>query len=104
MNYVNLAYFVKIVLSNFLNFVAPILSVGVGLWGKNKEAKAAGKHAKLQNEATERQHKYNLKAYEMKGDQLRSDHAYRVETTAIKRQNENNAADYRDAINSQNYA
>tara|TARA_R100000234_G_C4997435_1_gene178652 strand:- start:1310 stop:2188 length:879 start_codon:yes stop_codon:yes gene_type:complete len=79
-------------------------SAVVGLWGKNKEAKAAGKQAKLQNEATERQHKYNLKAYEMKGDQLRAEHAYRVETTALKRLNENNAADYRDAIASQNYA
>ena len=90
--------------SNFLNWVAPIVSVGVGLWGKNKEAKAKGKQAQKQNEAIERQHKYNLKAYEMKGDQLRAEHAYRVETTAIKRQNENNAADYRDAIASQNYA
>ena len=90
--------------SNFLNWVAPIVSVGVGLWGKNKEAKAAGKQAQKQNEAIERQHKYNLKAYEMKGDQLRAEHAFRVETTALKRQNENNAADYRDAINAQNYA
>ena len=27
--------------SYFLNWVAPIVSVGVGLWGKNKEAKAS---------------------------------------------------------------
>ena len=40
----------------------------------------------------------------MKGDQLRAEHAFRVEETAIKRQNENNAADYRDAINAQNYS
>ncbi len=79
-------------------------SVAVGLWGKNKEAKAAGKQAQKQNEAIERQHEYNLKAYDMKGDQLRSEYAYRVQETALKRQNEGNAADYRDAINSQNYA
>ena len=79
-------------------------SVAVGLWGKNKEAKAAGKQAQKQNEAVERQHEYNLKAYDMKGDQLRSEYAYRVQETALKRQNEGNAADYRDAINSQNYA
>ena len=90
--------------SNLLNWIAPIVSVGVGLWGKNKEAKAKGKQAEKQNEAVERQHKYNLKAYEMKSDQLRAEHAFRVETTAIKRQNENNAADYRDAIAAQNYA
>ena len=86
------------------NIVAGVAAGAIGLWGKSQEAKAKGKQARLQNEATERQHEYNLKAYEMKGDQLRSDHAYRVETTAIKRRNENNAADYRDAINAQNYA
>tara|TARA_Y100001973_G_scaffold105600_1_gene179425 strand:- start:1006 stop:1887 length:882 start_codon:yes stop_codon:yes gene_type:complete len=79
-------------------------SAVVGLWGKNQEARAAGNQARKNNEAVERQHEYNLKAYEMKGDQLRAEHAYRVETTALKRQNENNAADYRDAINAQNYA
>ena len=84
--------------------VAGIASAAVGVWGANKSAKAAGKQAEAQNRAQERQHEYNLKAYEMKGDQLRAEHAYRVETTAIKRQNEDNAADYRDAINSQNYA
>ena len=76
------------------NIVAGVAAGAIGLWGKNKEAKAAGKQARLQNEATERQHQYNLKAYEMKGDQLRSDHAYRVETTAIKRQNENNIGEW----------
>ena len=84
--------------------VAGIASAAVGVWGANQSSKAAGKQAEAQNRAQERQHEYNLKAYEMKGDQLRAEHAYRVETTAIKRQNEDNAADYRDAINSQNYA
>ena len=86
------------------NIVAGVVSAGVGLWGANKQAKAAGKQAQKQNEAIERQHEYNLKAYEMKGDQLRAEHAFRVEETAIKRQNEDNAADYRDAMAAQNYA
>ena len=86
------------------NIVAGVAAGAIGLWGKNKEAKAAGKQAQKQNEAVERQHEYNLKAYDMKGDQLRAEHAFRVEETAIKRQNENNAADYRDAINAQNYS
>ena len=79
-------------------------SVGIGLFSGNKKAKAAGKQAEKQNEAIERQHEYNLKAYDMKGDQLRSEHAYRVQETATKRLNEDNAADYRDAIASQAYA
>ena len=79
-------------------------SVGIGLFSGNKKAKAAGKQAKKQNEAVERQHKYNLAAYDMKGDQLRSEHAFRVKETATKRLNEDNAANYRDAINAQSYA
>ena len=90
--------------NNFIEWVAPILTVATGLWGKNEEKKNAGKQAEKQNEATERQHKYNLKSYEMKGDQIRSEHAYRVETTAIKRLNEDNNANYRDSVNAQNYA
>ena len=90
--------------NNFIEWVAPILTVATGLWGKKEEKKNAGKQAEKQNEATERQHKYNLKSYEMKGDQSRSEHAYRVETTAIKRLNEDNNANYRDAVNAQNYA
>ena len=35
-------------------------SVAVGLWGANKQAKAAGKQADKQNEAVEKQHQYNL--------------------------------------------
>jgi len=79
-------------------------SVGIGLFSGHKKAKAAGKQAQKQNEAVERQHEYNLKAYDMKKDQLRSEHAFRVEETALKRQNEENAANYRDAVASQNYA
>ena len=87
--------------SNFWQIAA---SVGIGLFSGHKKAKAAGKQAKKHNEAVERQHEYNLKAYDMKKDQLRSEHAYRVQETALKRQNEGNAADYRDAVASQNYA
>ena len=86
------------------NIVAGVAAGAIGLWGANKSAKAAGKQAEKQNEAAERQHEYNTKAYEMKGDQLRAEYAFRVEETATKRLNEDNAADYRDATNAQNYA
>ena len=79
-------------------------SVGIGLFSGRQKAKAAGKQAQKHNEAVERQHEYNLKAYDMKKDQLRSEHAFRVEETALKRKNEDNAANYRDAVASQNYA
>ena len=86
------------------NIVAGVAAGAVGLWGANKQAKAAGKQAEKQNEAVERQHEYNTKAYEMKGDQLRSEHAFRVEETRIRRENNENEADYRDAMNAQSYA
>ena len=87
--------------SNFWQIAA---SIGVGLFSGHQKSKAAGRQAKKHNEAVERQHEYNLKAYDMKKDQLRSEHAFRVEETAFKRQNEDNAANYRDAVASQNYA
>ena len=81
-----------------------IISAGLGIYSAIKGSKAAGKQADAQNKATEAQHKYNLEAYAMKGDQLRSEHAFRVEETAYKRFNEDNQANYRDAVASQNYA
>ena len=90
--------------SNLLNWIVPIATTAIGLWGKKNEAKAAGKQAEKNNEAIERQHQYNLDVYDMKGDQLRSEWAFRKKETAIKRQNEDNAADYRDAMNAANYA
>ena len=86
------------------NILGAIVSVGMGLWGANKSAKAAKKQANKQNEATERQFEYDTKAYEMKIDQLKSEHAFRVAETATKRANDENAASYQDAINASNYA
>ena len=81
-----------------------IISVGAGLIGANKQAKAAKKQANKQNEATERQFEYDTKAYNMKIDQLKAEHAFRVKETATKRANDENAAAYQDAINASNYA
>ncbi len=81
-----------------------IISVGAGLIGANKSAKAAKKNAQKQNEATERQFEYDTKAYNMKIDQLKAEHAFRVKETATKRANDENAAAYQDAINASNYA
>ena len=81
-----------------------IISVGAGLLGARSSAKAAKKNAQKQNEATERQFEYDTKAYHMKIDQLKAEHAFRVKETATKRQNDENAAAYQDAINASNYA
>ena len=81
-----------------------IISVGAGLLGAHKSAKAAKKNAQKQNEATERQFEYDTKAYNMKIDQLKAEHAFRLKETATKRANDENAASYQDAINASNYA
>ena len=81
-----------------------IISVGAGLIGANKSAKAAKNAANKQNEATERQFEYDTKAYNMKIDQLKAEHAFRVKETATKRANNENMASYQDAINASNYS
>ena len=81
-----------------------IISVGAGLIGAHQSSKAAKKQANKQNEATERQFEYDTKSYHMKIDQLKAEHAFRVKETATKRQNDENAAAYQDAINASNYA
>ena len=79
-------------------------AVATSIWGANKSAKAAKKNAQKQNEATERQFEYDTKAYHMKIDQLKAEHAFRVKETATKRANMENMASYQDAINASNYA
>ena len=81
-----------------------IISVGAGLIGARNSARAARKNAQKQNEATERQFEYDTKAYNMKIDQLKAEHAFRVKETATKRANQENMASYQDAINNSNYA
>jgi len=86
------------------SILGTLISVGAGLIGASKSAKAARSAANKQNEATERQFEYDNKAYDMKIDQLKAEHAYRVAETATKRSNNENQASYQDAINSSNYA
>ena len=81
---------------------AAVGAVGSFIGGK-KSASAARKQANLQNEATERQFEYDNKAYDMTKEQMKAKHAFAVKETALKRKNEQNVADYRDAMNQSNY-
>ena len=81
---------------------AAVGAVGSFIGGK-KSAKAAKTQAKLQNEATEKQFEYDNKAYDMTKEQMQAKHAFAIKETALKRKNEQNAADYRDAMNQSNY-
>ena len=86
------------------NIIGAVISVAAGLYGASRSASAARKNARAQNEAAERQFEYDTKAYNMKIDQLKAEHAFRIKETATKRQNDENAAAYQDAINASNYA
>ena len=81
---------------------AAVGAVGSFIGGR-KSASAARKQANLQNEATERQFEYDNKAYDMTKEQMQAKHAFAVKETALKRKNERNVADYRDAMNQANY-
>ena len=81
---------------------AAVGAVGSFIGGK-KSASAAKKQANLQNEATERQFEYDNKAYDMTKQQMQAKHAFAIKETALKRKNERNVADYRDAVNQANY-
>ena len=80
------------------------IAVGSSLFAAHQSSQGAKNSANMHNAAIERQFEYDTKAYEMKIDQLKAEHAFRIRETATKRQNDENAASYRDAINASNYA
>ena len=64
-----------------------------GIFGGRKKASAAKKQARLQNEATERQFKYDNDMYDMTVEQMKAKHAFAVKETEYKRRNDRRAAD-----------
>jgi len=81
---------------------AGISALGSWLGGK-KSAKAASDQAKLYNEATERQLKYDKEAHQMSKDKLNADRAWFVDQNRIKARNEKKLALHKDATNAQSY-
>jgi len=83
--------------------IAGAVSVGAAIYGANKQEKAAKEQANLQNEATERQHQYDLELWDMTKERILDDRQYAVEEIALKAKNERTLAEYRDATNLANY-
>ena len=79
------------------------LSVGTQIYGANRAANAAEDQADLQNEATERQHGYDLDLWRMTKERIRDDRQYAAEEIQTKAANERTLAEYRDATNLANY-
>lgn len=79
------------------------ISIGGSLLGGSKASSAAKDQAKASNEATERQHEYDLQAYEMAKQKLAADHDVASQEVLLRAQNERTLADYKDAQALQRY-
>ena len=83
--------------------VGGVISGGAALIGGSRAANAAADQAELQNQAAARRYEYDLKAWDMKKDQLINDRLFVMRDTAMKAKNENRRADYVDAMNANKY-
>jgi len=73
------------------------------LWGSSKSASAARDQARLQNEAMERQHVYDLDMYAMTQEKILADRTHAVEGIELQARNERRLADFKDASNARQY-
>tara|TARA_R100001463_G_scaffold2418_4_gene10229 strand:+ start:1087 stop:2076 length:990 start_codon:yes stop_codon:yes gene_type:complete len=80
-----------------------IASVGAQVYGANKASNAAKDQANLQNEATERQHGYDLELWDMTKERIQDDRQFAAEEIQTKAANERTLAEYKDATNLANY-
>ena len=74
-----------------------------GIWGAKKSASAAREQARLQNEAMERQHGYDLDMYAMTQEKILADRTHAVEGIELQARNERRLADFKDASNARQY-
>ena len=79
------------------------VSIIGGIIGGNKASDAAKDQIKAQNEAIDKQYKYDLKLYALNQDKIEADRAQAVENILIQAENEGRRADYQDAANLRNY-
>jgi len=73
------------------------------VWGASKSASAARQQARLQNEAMERQHSYDLDMYAMTQEKILADRTHAVEGIELQARNERRLADFKDASNARQY-
>ena len=82
---------------------APIIGGAIGLFGAQKEAKAAESAQKAQNEAAEKQYEYNVQRWEMDKQKMLADREYKVREIEERARQENQLADFKDASNARQY-
>ena len=82
---------------------APIIGGAIGLFGAQKEAKAAESAQKAQNEAAEKQYEYNVQRWEMDKQKMLADREYKAREIEERARQENQLADFKDASNARQY-
>ena len=86
-----------------LQFIAPIVGLGLQIYGGNKQKQAATQAAEAQNEGTEAQYQYDLAAWEMAKESAIAKRNYAVQEIEEKAKQEGLLAAHKDAANLQTY-
>ena len=86
-----------------LQFIAPIVGLGLQIYGGNKQKQAANQAAQAQNEGTEAQYQYDLAAWEMAKESAIAKRNYAVQEIEEKARQEGLLAAHKDAANLQTY-
>ena len=86
-----------------LQFIAPLVGLGLQIYGGNKQKQAANQAAQAQNEGTEAQYQYDLAAWEMAKESAIAKRNYAVQEIEEKARQEGLLAAHKDAANLQTY-
>ena len=86
-----------------LQFIAPIVGLGLQVYGGRKQEKAAKGAAETQNAATEAQYQYDLEAWEMAKQSAIAKRNYAVQEIEEKARQEGLIAAHKDAANLRTY-
>ena len=86
-----------------LQFIAPIVGLGMQIYAGRKQEKAATQAANTQNEATEAQYQYDKQAWEMAKESAIAKRNYAVQEIEAKARQEGLVAAHKDAANIRTY-
>tara|TARA_B100000123_G_scaffold261587_1_gene228951 strand:+ start:399 stop:1283 length:885 start_codon:yes stop_codon:yes gene_type:complete len=86
-----------------LQFIAPIVGLGMQVYAGRKQEKAATQAANTQNEATEAQYQYDKQAWEMAKESAIAKRNYAVQEIEAKARQEGLVAAHKDAANIRTY-
>ena len=86
-----------------LQFIAPIVGLGLQVYSGRKQQRAAEQGAELQNEATEAQYQYDKEAWEMAKQSAIAKRNYAVQEIEERARQEGLIAAHKDAANLRTY-